>query len=245
MSGQSSGNPDGRQRVGNKGRQVLIERLVGPKSSPKVDAAPAIRARRFAAEARVMAKAKDKNKGDERAERTIENRRARYDYAIADTVEAGMVLRGSEVKSIRSGKASLAEGFVRAEYGSLRAGLKEPSEPASPTAKKKARRGYEPGLYLHGVNIAEYPPAGPTGSVGQHKPTRTRVLLVHERELARMAKEVETKGCTLVPLKIYFKNGKAKLLVGIGRSKAQSDKRASIAKREMQRDVDRAMSRRA
>jgi SsrA-binding protein len=195
-----------------------------------------------------MAKSKKKGKDEAKADPTIENRRARFDFAITETVEAGIVLRGSEVKSIRGGKASLAEGFVRAEYGTLRAGVKEPSAVGATTgpgaAKKRVRRGYEPGLYLHGVNIAEYPPAGPTGSAAQHKPTRTRVLLVHDRELARMAKEVETKGSTLIPLKIYFKNGKAKLLVGIGRSKAQKDKRASIAKRDAERDMARAMARR-
>jgi SsrA-binding protein len=194
-----------------------------------------------------MAKGKKKTT-DEPNTPTIENRRARYDYAIHETVEAGMILRGSEVKSIRGGKASLQEGFVRVEFGSLR-GAPKPEEAGAPDKKagkpRTPRRGYEPGLYLHGVNIAEYPPAGPTGSPGQHKPTRTRVLLVHNRELARMAKEVETKGCTLIPLKIYFKSGKAKLLVGIGRSKAQADKRASIAKRDAQRDMDRAMARRA
>jgi SsrA-binding protein len=191
--------------------------------------------------------AKKKNKDEPKADATIENRRARYDFAISDTVEAGIVLRGSEVKSIRAGKASLAEGFVRAEFGTLRAGVKAADEGAAAGAsgkKRVVRRGYEPGLYLHGVNIAEYPPAGPTGSAAQHKPTRTRVLLVHQRELARMAKEVETKGCTLVPLKIYFKNGRAKLLVGIGRSKAQRDKRESIAKRDAERDMARAMTRR-
>jgi SsrA-binding protein len=193
-----------------------------------------------------MAKSGKKNKKDDaKHDPTVENRRARYDYAITDTVEAGIVLRGSEVKSIRAGKASLAEGFVRAEYGTLRAGVAGGKEGAAgATGKKRARRGYEPGLYLHNVNIAEYPPAGPTGSPAQHKPTRTRVLLVHERELARMAKEVETKSSTLVPLKIYFKNGKAKLLVGIGRSKAQHDKRESIAKRDAQRDIARSVSRR-
>lgn len=188
-----------------------------------------------------MAK-KKKSKETEKADPTIENRRARYDFAISETVETGMILRGSEVKSIRDGKASLAEGFVRAEFGSLRDKGKD--TPEAGQGKRKPRRGYEPGLYLHGVNIAEYPPAGPTGSAAQHKPTRTRVLLVHKRELARMAREVETKGFTLIPMKIYFKNGKAKLLVGIGKSKAQSDKRASIAKRDAKRDMDRAMSKR-
>jgi len=187
-----------------------------------------------------MAKGKSKSKDDSDGP-VIENRRARYDFAISDTVEAGMVLRGSEVKSIRDGKASLQEGFVRVEFGTLRGAPKAAGEDGT---KPAARRGYEPGLYLHAVNIAEYPPAGPTGSPGQHKPTRTRTLLVHTRELARLAKEVQTKGCTLVPLKIYFKSGKAKLLVGVGKSKAQRDKRESIAKRETQRDMARAMSKR-
>ena len=197
-----------------------------------------------------MARSGKKKKDEPKHDPTVENRRARFDYAITDTIEAGIILRGSEVKSIRAGKASLAEGFVRAEYGTLRAGVAGGKEGAAgatvtgATGKKRARRGYEPGLYLHNVNIAEYPPAGPTGSPAQHKPTRTRVLLVHERELARMAKEVETKSSTLVPLKIYFKNGKAKLLVGIGRSKAQHDKRESIAKRDAERDIARSVSRR-
>jgi SsrA-binding protein len=136
---------------------------------------------------------------------------------------------------------------VRAEYGALRGAAPNKAEKgeaagAGGGAKKvRVRRGYEPGLYLHGVNIAEYPPAGPTGSSAQHKPTRVRTLLVHGRELARMANEVETKGCTLVPLKIYFKNGKAKLLVGIGKSKTQTDKRETISKRDAQREMQRAM----
>jgi SsrA-binding protein len=196
-----------------------------------------------------MAKSKDKAKDKDEGP-VIENRRARYDFAIVDTVEAGIILRGSEVKSIRDGKASLAEGFVRVEYGTLKGGarIEDDGMPGAPAAKKKKmvrRRPIEPGVYLHQVNIAEYPPAGPSGSVGQHKPTRVRTLLVHKRELVRLAKEVATKGHAIVPLKIYFKSGKAKLLIGIGRSKAQSDKRESIAKRESQRDMERAMSRRA
>jgi SsrA-binding protein len=201
-----------------------------------------------------MAKGKKSKPDAEEAKNspTIENRRSRFDYHITDTIEAGMILRGSEVKSIRAGKASLAEGFVRVEFGSLSAGHPKAEQgggvvgAGAKTKKttKVVRRTYEPGAYLHNVNIAEYPPAGPSGSAGQHKPTRTRVLLVHQRELARMAKEVETKGNALVPLKIYFKNGKAKLLIGIGRSKSYGDKRQTIAKREVQRDIARAMSKR-
>lgn len=213
-----------------------------------------------------MAKGKGKNKeGDKPNSPTIENRKARFDYAILDTMEVGMVLRGSEVKSIRDGKCSLAEGFVRVEGVGIKASVKarvvdsdeESSKPAkkpktgwaagaagkSSGGKKVVYRASKPGLYLHAVNIAEYPPAGPSGSPGQHKPTRTRTLLAHSREMTKLAKQVETKGMTLVPLKIYFKNGKAKLLVGVARGKAAHDKRESIAKRDAGRDIARAMSR--
>lgn len=147
--------------------------------------------------------------------KSIENRRARYDYHIGETLEVGIVLRGTEVKSIRDGKVSLAEGYVRVS-----------EQP--------------PGLYLHGVDIAEYPPAGAV----QHKPTRERVLLAHKREILKLAKETAAKGVTLVPLKLYFKDGRAKLLIGVGTGKGKSDKRQSIAAREAKRDIDRAMSRR-
>ena len=194
-----------------------------------------------------MAKGKPANSKKSAADQVIDNRRARYDYAVLDTVECGMVLRGSEVKSIRDGKMSLAEGYVRIEWGRLKGaaprGRESGKEPAK-GGKPAPRRSYEPGLYLHGVNIAEYAPAGPTGSSGQHKPTRVRTLLANRRELERLAKEVEVKGCTLVPLKVYFKNGLAKILIGIAKSKTQKDKRESITKRDAQRDIQRAMSKR-
>ncbi|MBM4112914.1 MAG: SsrA-binding protein SmpB [Phycisphaerae bacterium] len=146
----------------------------------------------------------------------IENRKARHDFSISDTLEVGMKLLGSEVKSLRDGKASLAEGFVMAR-----------EEPAT--------------LELHGVHIAEYPPAG---AARQHAPLRVRPLLAHSREIRRLAQTLKTKGITLVPLKIYFKSGRAKLLVGIGHGRKHGDKRAAIAEREMKRDMDRAMSKR-
>ena len=190
--------------------------------------------------------AKGRAKGDDDSggrSPVIDNRRARYDFAVQDTVECGMVLRGSEVKSVRDGKVSLAEGYVRIEWGTLKGAA--PRGDGKKGGTPVPRRSYEPGLYLHAVNIAEYAPAGRSGTAAQHKPTRVRTLLAHRRELERMAKEVQTKGCTLVPLKIYFKSGKAKLLVGIAKSKARSDKRETIAKRESERDIARAMSRRA
>jgi len=149
-----------------------------------------------------------------------------------------MMLWGSEVKSIRDGKVSLAEGYVRAEDGSRRVGVAN-------KGKKSTRARYaEPGLWLHGVNIAEYPPAGPKGAVGQHHPTRTRKLLCHKRELTKLCREVQAEGVTLIPLKIYFKNGVAKMLVGLARGRTKGDKREAIAKREVKREIDRAMSRR-
>ena len=147
---------------------------------------------------------------------TAENRRARFDYTILDTLECGIVLRGSEVKSLRAGKVSIAEGFVRPEKGAL---------------------------LLFGMNIDEYGPAGPLGGAGQHRAKRPRVLLAHKREIVKLARQVEEKGMTIVPLKLYFKNGFAKVLVGLAKGRAAHDKREAIGKREAQRDIDRAMSR--
>ena len=146
----------------------------------------------------------------------IENRRARHDYAIEDTLECGIELLGTEVKSIRDGKMSLAEGFVMA-------------------------RAEPPSLELHGVHIDEYPPAGRDR---QHEPRRVRKLLAHRREIVRLATEVKAKGVALVPLKVYFAKGRAKLLLGVGKGRKKGDKRQAIADREMRRDIDREMGRR-
>lgn len=146
---------------------------------------------------------------------TIENRRARYDYEILDSLECGIMLQGSEVKSVRDGKVSLGEGYVRVQL-----------EP--------------PCFFLHSVNIAEYGPAGPTA----HQPTRTRRLLAHKREVLNFFRQVDQKGVTLVPLKMYFKDGRAKVLVGVGRGKQSHDKRRTIADRESKRELDRVMSKR-
>lgn len=208
-----------------------------------------------------MAKAgKGKNtKADAANDRVIENRKARFDYTILDTLETGMVLKGSEIKSIRDGKVSLAEGYVRVEYlpppspsaarsgrgsatGSTRASVLARSQGKAAAARRTRSDG--PALWLHSVNIAEYAPAGPSGSVGQHAPTRTRKLLAHKREIIKLAREVQQKGVTLVPLKIYFKAGKAKLLVGLAKGKTNVDKRQSIAKRQVDRDIARAMTKR-
>ncbi len=148
-------------------------------------------------------------------EPTIENRRARHEFFIEDTLECGIRLLGTEVKSVRDGKVSLGEGYVQAT--------------ADP-----------PALVLHGVHIAEYPPAG---EHRQHDPIRPRALLAHRREIRKLAQRAQAKGYTLVPLKLYFTRGRAKLLVGVGRGKKLHDKREDLAKRQARREIDRAMSR--
>jgi len=149
-----------------------------------------------------MAKAQGKSSDHEPV---IENRQARHDYHIEETLECGISLRGTEVKSVRRGLASLAEGYVRAT-----------AEPAA--------------LELHGVHIAEYPPAG---AAHQHAPTRTRVLLAHKREIRKLAGQTSTKGTTIVPLRMYFKEGRVKVLIGVatGKTKVDNARTSSRAKR--------------
>jgi len=160
-----------------------------------------------------MAKSKKKKK-DKTHEPEIVNRKARHNYHILGTVECGIVLRGTEIKSIRSGQCSIAEVYVRAED--------------SP-----------PALWMHGMHIDEYTHGGSM----QHRPTRTRKLLAHKREILKLQQETMAKGVTLVPLKIYFKDGRAKVQVGVAKGKARHDKRADIKDREMDRDMRRFMSR--
>ncbi len=160
-----------------------------------------------------MAK-KGKNSKGETAP-TIENRRARHEYFIEDTLEVGIKLQGSEVKSIRDGNCSIAEGYVTAQ-----------GEPAR--------------LTLHGINVGVYGPAGQN----QHPAVRNQTLLAHKREIVKLARQVDQKGVTIVPLKLYFKNGMAKLLIGVARGKRAHDKRKAIADRQSQRDIQRAMSKR-
>jgi len=149
-------------------------------------------------------------------EPTIENRKARHNYEIDETLECGMVLRGTEIKAIRTGQMSLAEGYVEAT-------------------------AIPPRLTLRNAHIGEYPPAG---EQRQHAPLRARPLLAHRREIVRLAEAVSAKGVTLVPLKLYFVRGRAKLLIGLARGRRQHDKRADIAKKEATREIERALRRR-
>ncbi|MFA9479277.1 SsrA-binding protein SmpB [Phycisphaerales bacterium AB-hyl4] len=158
--------------------------------------------------------AKSKHKKPANLNPRIENRRARHDYHILEKLETGIVLQGTEVKSIRLGQVSLAEGFARVD----------------------PRSGE---LYLHNVEIAPYPHAG----INQHGPKQSRKLLAHKREIDKLAGFSASKGTTLIPLAIYFVRGKAKLELGVAEGKKTHDKRQDIKKRDADRDMRRAMTR--
>lgn len=142
------------------------------------------------------------------------NRKAQHDYHILERREAGIALTGSEIKSIREGRVSIREAYVRP--------LREE-------------------LWLVGAHIAQYPPAGHLN----HDPTRDRRLLVHRKELRELAKAVEAEGMTIVPLRLYLKRGLAKVEIALARGKKGYDKRAAIAQREAERQMQRALRRRA
>ncbi|MDZ4753765.1 MAG: SsrA-binding protein SmpB [Phycisphaerae bacterium] len=156
-----------------------------------------------------------KGNAAKRDDPVIENRKARHNYAIGETLECGIELLGTEVKSVRAGLVSLNEAWVRGELTPL-------------------------SLTLMQVHIGEYGPAGPR----QHPATRQRTLLAHRREIRKLTEETKAKSGTIVPLKMYFVRGKAKVLIGVGVSKSNVDKRQDMAKKEHQRDMDRAVSRR-
>jgi SsrA-binding protein len=141
------------------------------------------------------------------------NRRARHEYTIEDTVEAGLVLTGTEVKSLRAGRATLTDGF----------GQITDSE-----------------AWLHGVHIPQYT----QGTWTNHEPRRTRKLLLHRREIDRLASSIKERGLTLVPLSLYFRDGKVKIELGLGRGKRTYDKRHDLAKRDAAREVERELRRR-
>ena len=143
-----------------------------------------------------------------------QNRKARHDYHIDDTYEAGLVLTGTEVKSLRAGRASLVDGFADLTDGEL---------------------------WLRNVHIPEYTPATWTN----HEPRRPRKLLLHRQEIDRLSTRVQERGLTLVPLALYFKDGRVKVEIGVGRGKKAYDKRQSLAKRDADREVARAIGRRA
>jgi SsrA-binding protein len=136
------------------------------------------------------------------------NKKARFDYEIIDNFEAGIILVGSEVKSIRQKKASIQEAYARIKNGEL---------------------------YLTGMNIAIYEMANRFN----HEPVHDRKLLLHKHEIKRLIGKVQEKGFTLVPLRLYFKNGKVKVELGLARGKAKYDKRRDIQKRDVDREIQR------
>ena len=144
----------------------------------------------------------------------IVNRRARHDFHILETLEVGLALLGSEVKSVRNGQVSLAEGYARVEPHDMQ-------------------------LYLYGVDIAPYAQAG----LENHDSKRRRKLLAHKRQILRLLGSTSTKGTTLIPLAMYFLRGKIKLEIGVATGKKQHDKRQDMKKREANKDIRRAMTR--
>ena len=142
-----------------------------------------------------------------------QNRKARHDYAIEDVYEAGLVLTGTEVKSLRQGRASLVDGFAVVRDGEA---------------------------WLQNVHIPEYT----EGTWNNHEPWRSRKLLLHRNEILRLIGKTRESGLTLVPLSLYFKDGKAKVEIALARGKRAYDKRHALAEREATRETQRALARR-
>jgi SsrA-binding protein len=143
-----------------------------------------------------------------------QNRKARHDYSIEDTYEAGLVLVGTEVKSLRAGRASLVDGYALVEDGEI---------------------------WLRGVNIPMYD----EGSWTNHTPTRARKLLLNRNEIAKISNKMKESGLTIIPLSLYFSDGKAKVEIGIARGRKHHDKRQAIAEKDAKREVARATGRRS
>ncbi|WP_129674085.1 SsrA-binding protein SmpB [Candidatus Chloroploca sp. Khr17] len=144
-----------------------------------------------------------------------DNRKARHDYAIEETFEAGIVLTGTEIKSVRAGKVNLRGSYARV---------------------------FRDEVFLYEAHISPYEQSG---TYFNHEPTRPRKLLLHRREIRRIDGLIRQKGMTLVPLKIYFKGRRAKVELGVARGKKLYDKREDIAKRDAQRDIERVMKSRS
>jgi SsrA-binding protein len=140
------------------------------------------------------------------------NRKARHDYTILDTYEAGVVLVGTEVKSLRLGRASLVDSFATVDDGEV---------------------------WLRGLHIPEYD----RGTWTNHEPRRTRKLLLHKSEILRLIGKTKESGLSLVPLAMYFKDGKVKVEIGLGKGKKAYDKRQTLAKRDAEREISKAFGR--
>jgi SsrA-binding protein len=146
-----------------------------------------------------------------RKQSVARNPKATHDYHILETWECGVVLTGTEVKSLRNGQASIKEAYARLRNGEV---------------------------FLDGMNITPYE----QGNRYNHDPVRTRKLLLHRREIEKLIGAVEQKGLTLVPLELYFKNGRAKVVIALGRGKKLHDKREDLKRRAVERETARAVS---
>jgi SsrA-binding protein len=140
----------------------------------------------------------------------VQNRKARHDYDIVDRFETGIVLSGTEVKSLRAGRANLKDSYAVVEVGEV---------------------------FLHRVHISTYE----AGNYNNHEPERKRKLLMHRGEIRRLIVSTQQQGLTLVPLSIYFRRGRAKVELALAKGKKQYDKRHSLAERQAQREVERAL----
>jgi SsrA-binding protein len=160
----------------------------------------------------MTAKAKKPDREHDNERVVAQNRRARHEFEVLDTLECGIALVGSEVKSLRTGKLSLEEAYGRVKQGEV---------------------------WLMGCDIPEYKQANRFN----HDPRRPRKLLMHRREIRKFANRAYEQGLTLVPLKLYFKEGRAKILMGLCRGRKLHDKREKIKKATVQRDLARAMRR--
>ena len=154
-------------------------------------------------------------KADPAGQKTVvSNRRARHDYEILERFETGIVLSGAEVKSLRGGHGSLAEAFGRVRDGEV---------------------------WLEGMHI---PPYAQAADKARYQPVRPRKLLMHRREIERLTGRIAERGLALIPLRVYFTHGMAKLELGLGRGKRQFEKRQAIAEREHRREIEREVGRR-
>src|SRR5690242_6242776 len=157
-----------------------------------------------------MAKAKDKDKGSGR-KLVAQNKKARHDYHIIDTYECGLVLTGTEVKSLRQGRASLVDGFVQLD-------------------------GNE--AWLHNVHVPEYS----QGTWTNHSARRKRKLLLHREEIDKLESKSQETGHTIVPLALYFKDGRAKVEIALAKGKKEYDKRQTLREKQDRRETERAIS---
>jgi SsrA-binding protein len=155
-------------------------------------------------------RAKARADADSRDKVVATNRRARHDYEIIDTLECGLILTGSEVKSLREGKAQIADGYARVTDGEL---------------------------WLFAMHI---PPWTYAVGFGSHDPDRPRKLLAHRREIAEFLEETKTQPLTIIPLKLYFKEGRVKVEIALAKGRKQQDRRQEIKKRDAEREMQRA-----